>query len=179
MSTKTDCAELESRVAAGPAVRKRVGGRWGVVAAIFVGPQARMPMASVAEVRARAGAGLEGDRYASAAGTFSNGHPNNQLTLVEEEALAAAVRDYGMTVSGAETRRNVLTCGISLNHLVGREFSIGDVRVRGLKLCEPCGHLEKLSGKELIKTLRHRGGLRAEILSDGVIKVGDLITEQE
>lgn len=176
MSTKTDCAELESRV---PEVFKKASGRSGVVAAIFIGPEAKQPMASVPEVRALAGAGLEGDRYVSGDGTFSNGHPNNHLTLVEDEALAAAQRDYGMAVTGAETRRNVLTCGISLNHLVGREFRIGEVRVRGLKLCEPCGHLEKLTGKELIKTLRHRGGLRAEILSDGLIKVGDVIIEQE
>jgi MOSC domain-containing protein YiiM len=176
MTTKIDCAELESRV---PEIFKKARGRWGVVAAIFIGPEAKQPMASVPEVRARAGAGLEGDRYVSGDGTFSNGHANNQLTLVEEEALAAAERDYRMTVTGAETRRNVLTCGISLNHLVGREFRIGEVRVRGLKLCEPCGHLEKLTGKELIKALRHRGGLRAEILSDGVIKVGDVIIEQE
>lgn len=177
MSTETDCAELESQIR--PQALRKPSGRWGVVAAIFVGPEAKQPMVSVGEVKALAGKGLEGDRYANGAGTFSNGHPNNQLTLVEQEALAAAQRDYGMTVTGAETRRNLLTCGISVNHLVGREFRIGEVRVRGLKLCEPCGHLEKLTGKEVVKTLRHRCGLRAEILTDGIIKVGDLITEQD
>jgi len=70
-----------------------------------------------------------------------------------------------------------LTCGMALNHLVGREFVIGGVRLRGLRLCEPCSHLEKLTGKQMIKALRHRGGLRAEILNDGMIKVGDIITE--
>jgi MOSC domain-containing protein YiiM len=179
MSKEASCADLESQVELRPDLLKRAAGRWGVVAGIFIGPEAGKLMVGVPEVRARAGAGLEGDRYASGAGTFSNGHPNTQLTLVEEEALAAAERDYGVTVAGAETRRNLLTCGISLNHLVGREFHIGDVRLRGLKLCEPCGYLEKLTGKEVIKTLRHRGGLRAEILVDGVIKVGDLITERE
>lgn len=179
MSTKTDCADLQSQIENNPDILKKAGSRWGVVAAIFVGAEAIQPMASIPEVAAHAGAGLEGDRYASGAGTFSNGHPNNQLTLVEEEALAAAARDYGLKIDGADTRRNLLTCGIALNHLVGREFRIGDVRVRGLKLCEPCGHLEKVTGKEVIKALRHRGGLRAEILTDGVIKVGDVITEQE
>jgi MOSC domain-containing protein YiiM len=179
MSKEVSCADLESKVELPLDLVKRRGGRWGVVAAIFVSREAKQPMSSLAEVRAYAGKGLEGDRYASGAGTFSNGHPNNQLTLVEEEALAAAQRDYGMSVSGAETRRNLLTCGISLNHLVGREFRIGDVRVRGLKLCEPCGYLEKVTGKEVVKTLRHRCGLRAEILNDGNIKIGDLIIEQE
>ena len=179
MSTETDCAGLESQVELRPDLLRRPAGRWGVVAAIFIGPEAGKAMVSVPEVRARAGAGLEGDRYASGAGTFSDGDPNTQLTLVEEEALAAAKRDYGVTVAGAETRRNLLTCGISLNHLVGREFRIGEVLVRGLKLCEPCGYLEKVTGKEVIKTLRHRGGLRAEIISDGAIKVGDVITARE
>ena len=179
MSTDTKSAELESQAALRAGRTKQMGARWGVVAAIFVGAEATQPMASVLQVSARAGAGLEGDRYARAAGTFSDGNPNKQLTLVEEEALAATARDYGLTIEGAETRRNLLTSGIALNHLVGREFRIGDVRVRGLKLCEPCGHLEKLAKKEVIKALRHRGGLRAEILSDGVIKVGDVISEQE
>jgi MOSC domain-containing protein YiiM len=179
MSTTIDCAELESQLELRPDILKKPAGRWGVVAAIFVGPQALEPMAAVPEVVARAGAGLAGDRYSREAGTFSKASPTNQLTLVEEEALAAAARDYGLAIHGAETRRNLLTCGISLNHLVGREFRIGDVRVRGLKLCEPCAHLEKLTGKEVIKALRHRGGLRAEILTDGRIKVGDVITERE
>ncbi|HZD93607.1 MAG TPA: MOSC domain-containing protein, partial [Candidatus Sulfotelmatobacter sp.] len=73
--------------------------------------------------------------------------------------------------------RNLLTCGMALNHLVGREFQIGDVRLRGLRLCEPCGHLQKLTGKDVLKALCHRGGLRAEILSGGMIKVGEMIAE--
>jgi MOSC domain-containing protein YiiM len=66
---------------------------------------------------------------------------------------------------------------MALNHLVGREFQIGDVRLRGLKLCEPCSHLQQLTGKPMIKALLHRGGLRAEILIGGTIKPGDRITE--
>jgi MOSC domain-containing protein YiiM len=62
---------------------------------------------------------------------------------------------------------------------VGREFRIGQVQLRGLKLCEPCSHLQELTGKEMIKALRHRGGLRAEILTEGLIKVGDVIAEGE
>jgi MOSC domain-containing protein YiiM len=97
--------------------------------------------------------------------------------MIEEEALEAAARDYEVEIAADESRRNVLTCGVALNHLVGREFQIGDVRLRGLKLCEPCTHLQQLTGKPMIKALLHRGGLRAEILSGGVIKVGDRITE--
>lgn len=173
-----DCAELEAKVEQHPDLLKDAGCRWGVVAAIFIGAMRLEPMQSVPEVVAIAGAGLEGDRYCREGGTFSEKSPTNQVTLIESEALEAAARDYGFEIQAEESRRNIVTCGMALNHLVGREFCIGKVRLRGLKLCEPCGHLQKLTGKEVIKTLRHRGGLRAEILEDGVIKVGDVIREE-
>ena len=141
----------------------------GVVVAIHIGPKRLEPMMAVAEVKAVAGAGLEGDRYAREQGSFSEKLPNNQVTLIESEALEAAERDYQLEVSAAESRRNILTSGVALNHLVGREFLIGSVRLRGLKLCEPCGHLKKLTNKEVIRALKHRGGLRAEILEGGLI----------
>ena len=134
-------------------------------------------MIAVPEMRAMAGRGIEGDRYCREEGTFSKKSPSNQVTLIEAEALEAAAQDYGLVIPAEESRRNVLTCGMALNHLVGREFRIGEVRLRGLRLCEPCSHLEKLCGKQMIKALRHRGGLRAEILNDGSIKIGDVITE--
>ena len=83
------------------------------------------------------------------------------------------------TMGYSASRRNVLTCGVALNHLVGREFCIGEVRLRGLKLCEPCSHLEKVTAKKVIAALRHRGGLRAEILVSGAIRVGDVIAETD
>jgi MOSC domain-containing protein YiiM len=69
-----------------------------------------------------------------------------------------------------------VTRGVALNHLMGREFVIGDVRIRGIRLCEPCDHLQRLTGKSVIKGLLHRGGLRAQILTPGTIRVGDPIT---
>jgi MOSC domain-containing protein YiiM len=150
----------------------------GVVVAIHVGPVRLEPMMPVAEVKAISGVGLEGDRYARETGTFSQKLPNNQVTLIEQEALEAAARDYKLELSAAESRRNILTMGIALNHLVGREFRIGEVRLRGLKLCEPCSHLKKLTSKEVIRALKHRGGLRAEILQSGPICVGDEIREE-
>jgi MOSC domain-containing protein YiiM len=176
---ETDCAKLESQLEQRPDLLKRAGARWGVVAALFIAPEALESMTAVPEVQALAGYGLKGDRYSREAGTFSKKSPSNHLTLIEEEALAAASRDYSLAIAAEETRRNVLTCGIALNHLVGREFRIGEVRARGIRLCEPCEHLERQTVKKVIKALLHRGGLRAEILTDGVIKVGDVITEQE
>ena len=174
---RTNCLEIEAAARDKESLLKNTGARWGVVAALMIGPERKEPMISVPEVRAIAGAGLEGDRYCRERGTFSKKSPSNQVTLIEAEALEAAGRDYGLEVAAEESRRNVLTCGVALNHLVGREFQIGEVRLRGLKLCEPCTHLQNLTGKPVLKALRHRGGLRAEILSGGVIKVGERIME--
>jgi MOSC domain-containing protein YiiM len=85
------------------------------------------------------------------------------------------MREYKVALLPGEARRNVVTRGVPLNHLVGHDFAIGDVRVRGIRLCEPCGHLEALTGLPVIKSLRHRGGLRAQILTQGVIRVGDAV----
>jgi MOSC domain-containing protein YiiM len=174
---RVNCAELENSLLENERILKNTGVHWGVVAALMIGPERKEPMISVPEVRAIAGAGLEGDRYCQERGTFSKKLSSNQITLIEAEALEAAERDYGLALTAEESRRNVLTCGIALNHLVGREFQIGGVRLRGLRLCEPCTHLQQLTGKPLLKALRHRGGLRAEILSGGVIKVGEKIME--
>ena len=173
----TNCAEIEAAARKNESVLKHTGVRWGVVAALMIGLERKEPMISVPEVRAIAGAGLEGDRYCRERGTFSKKLPSNQITLIEAEALEAAERDYGLELTAEESRRNVLTCGVALNHLVGREFQIGEVRLRGLKLCEPCTHLQQLTSKAVLKALRHRGGLRAEILGGGVIKVGEKIME--
>jgi MOSC domain-containing protein YiiM len=174
---QSHCAELEARVREKDGLLKHAGSRWGVIAAIHIGPERLQPMVSVPEVRAIEGAGLEGDRYCRAQGTFWKKLPSNHVTLIEAEALEAVAREYGFEIAAQESRRNLLTCGMALNHLVGREFRIGEARLRGLKLCEPCSHLEKLTGKQVLKALRHRGGLRAEILSGGLIQVGEIITE--
>ena len=128
------------------------------------------------ESSAVAGKGLEGDRYFRKTGTYSKKDgPDRQVTLVEAEAVEAAPHDYDLPLESRLTRRNLVTKGVALNHLVGREFTVGEVRLRGVRLCEPCGHMEKLSVPGAREALVHRGGLRAEILSGGVVRVGDPI----
>src|SRR5947209_7190688 len=127
------CTEFEMTMRGAEAQPENLGSRWGIVAAIHIGPERLQPMISVPEVCAIAGAGLEGDRYCRQQGTFWKKSPANQLTLIEAEALEAAARDYEFEIAALESRRNLLTCGMALNHLVGREFQIGDVRLRGLK----------------------------------------------
>jgi hypothetical protein len=142
----------------------------GVVEAVLVAAAAQAPVQSVGEATAVPGLGLEGDRYATApGGTFGFSRPGGALTLVEVEVLAE------LGFEGADARRNVVTRGIRLNALVGRRFMVGEVECAGRRLCEPCAHLERLAGRELLRPLVHRGGLRADILTAGAIRPGDPI----
>jgi MOSC domain-containing protein YiiM len=141
----------------------------GVVEALVVAPAAEAPVVLVDEAVAIAGRGLEGDRYAAGAGTFASGRPGRALTLVD----AAVLDTFGRDV---DHRRNVVVRGTDLNALVGRGFMLGDVRCRGRRLCEPCAHLDRLNGGGVLRPLVHRGGLRADVLCDGTVRVGDLLT---
>lgn len=133
-------------------------------------------MRAVARVRALPGRGLEGDRYFLRTGTYSAREGSDrEITLIEMEAIEALRRDYGVAIEAGETRRNLATQGVPLNHLVGRSFRVGDATIRGLRLCEPCSHMETLAGKRIRAGLVHRGGLRAEILTQGWIGVGDAV----
>ena len=139
----------------------------GTVAGILVAPAAEAPLARVDDAEAIAGSGLAGDRYAAGAGTFSAPGLGYELTLVEAEVLEE------IDLSWEDARRNLVTRGISLNALVGRRFRVGPVECIGRRLAEPCAHLERLSRPGLLRPLVHRGGLRADIVSGGPIRVGD------
>ena len=127
-------------------------------------------------VRALAGRGLEGDRYAMGCGTFSDRPERRDVTLIEAEEIERFSHESGRSFDAAMSRRNLLTSGVRLNDLVGREFQIGTVRMRGLRLCEPCTHLERVTGLPVLARLVHRAGLYAEILNDGELKVGDTVS---
>jgi len=145
----------------------------GKVESIHIASAAKEPVRTLDQAVLTPGVGVEGDRYALQQGTFYKPEPDFELTLIEAEAIDALRRDYGVDLAAGEARRNIVTRGVPLNHLVGREFVIGEVRIRGIRLCEPCDHLQRVTGRQLIKGLRHRGGLRAQILAQGTIRVGD------
>ncbi len=148
----------------------------GTVVSIHVAAGAEERMVAVQEARAVPGKGLEGDRYFNQTGTFSiKGSPDREITLIEAEAREALQRDYGVALEPGASRRNVTTRGVPLHFLVGREFTIGPVSVLGIRLCEPCGHLEGLTREGTRAGLVHRGGLRAQILTEGVIRAGDAV----
>src|SRR5947207_5136834 len=142
-------------------------------------------MESVGSVRAVPGLGLEGDRYFLGTGTYSPkpSHGNREVTLIETETVAALFDGVqnaeghrsGIKLTPAETRRNIATSGVPLNHLVDRTFRVGAVLMKGTRLCEPCKYLDGLTRPGVMTGLLHRGGLRAVILSEGIVRVGDLI----
>jgi MOSC domain-containing protein YiiM len=140
----------------------------GRVEAINIGPPRQLPSA-VERVAARAGRGLVGNRYYFASGA----EPGRALTLIAAEALEGMAAEHGIEITAAESRRNVLTRGIDLNALVGRRFQVGGVECVGIELCEPCSQLESMTRPGVIEGLVHRGGLNADIVTDGEIAVGD------
>ena len=141
----------------------------GTVAAVLITEQAEAPLRRVDEAEALAGRGLSGDRYAAGRGTFSGPGRGYELTLAEAEVLDE------IQLPWEQARRNIVTRDISLNDLVGRSFRIGSVECVGRRLAEPCAHLEKLTRPGLLRPLVHRGGLRADIITGGVIRLGDEI----
>jgi len=155
------------------------GGRTvGQVVGIYVADVKTAPMRSLPVATAIPGKGLEGDRYAAAAGTFtprSDRLRGYDITLIESEVLDRLRLADGKHLAPEESRRNVTTRGIDLNALVGKEFRIGPVRAMGQRLCEPCVHLQRLTRPGVVAGLVHRGGLRADLLSGGEVRVGDRI----
>ena len=135
-------------------------------------------MESRESVRAVPGRGLEGDRYFFGLGTFSpNPHkPDYEVTLIQKEHIENFQAASALPFTSKHARRNLVSEGVDLNSLVGKDFTVGSVRLRGLRLCEPCNHLAKSTFPAVLHGLVHKGGLRAQILSEGVIQVGDPLT---
>jgi MOSC domain-containing protein YiiM len=144
----------------------------GRVEAIFVTAAHGELPAPVKSVQARAGRGLEGNRYYWADG---DAPPGGAVTLIAAEAVEAVANEGTVSVEAAAMRRNVVTRGIDVNELVGKRFRIGDVVCEGVELCEPCLDLESMTQPGVIKAFVHRAGLNADILNDGEISVGDTV----
>jgi len=148
----------------------------GKVEGIFITDSAGQSMRPRDEVLAVAGRGLEGDRYSTRKGNYSE-RPGGgrELTLIETEVLEALATERGIELDPRESRRNVATRGVRLNDLVGKRFRVGPLLCEGIRLCEPCTYLEGLTGKPINEPLVHRAGLRADILEGGTLRVGDAV----
>jgi MOSC domain len=141
----------------------------GAVEAICVASTAGEPPEMLQSTAAIAGKGLEGDRHVAGTGTFPSGLPGSALTLIEAEVCES----FDPPLRPGEHRRNVVVRGIDLNALVGHDFTIGAVRCRGMRLCEPCTVVQRYADRPVLRPLVHRGGLRADILVGGLVSVGD------
>jgi MOSC domain-containing protein YiiM len=146
----------------------------GKVEAIFLAGERGAPRTEVEAVRAVAGMGLEGDRYFGHIRGGGKRDPERQVTLIEAEAVDA-VRATGAALAPGDARRNLVTRGVRLNELVGRTFRVGEALLRGIERCDPCSRLTRLTYRGVERDLRDRGGLRAEILESGEIRVGDSV----
>jgi MOSC domain-containing protein YiiM len=147
----------------------------GRLVGIYTAPDGGKPMDSLATVRAIAGVGLEGDRYALQTGEFSDQEGGGrQVTLIAREAITAA--NEQVVLDERETRRNLVTEGVDLDALIGRQFTIGDAVLVGVRDCPPCSYLQKITRPGVMLALKGAGGLRADVVRDGTLHVGDSIS---
>ena len=152
----------------------------GVVRYLHITPRAFLPMESFEQLTLIAGEGIVGDRYmlGRESGFYSHKpEDGRQITLFEMETLEALARDAKVELLPEEHRRNVTVQGVPLNHLVGRQFWVGEALLQATRLSTPCRHLEEILGKSVFDPLVHRAGLNCQILQGGVIRVGDIVRE--
>jgi hypothetical protein len=150
----------------------------GQVEAIHISRAAGAPMAAMESVEALADSGLAGDRYLTGVGFYSarpRTDGGRELTLIEAETLATLAAEHGLTLTAADSRRNLTTRGLRLTELIGRHFQIGDVVCEGVDHCSPCQHLVEVTGRPVLEPLVGRGGIRARICRRW-LRVSDAIT---
>jgi MOSC domain-containing protein YiiM len=150
----------------------------GAIVSIHTTARAGGALASRQQAQLVAGRGIVGDRYFSGEGHFSPAaqDPDHELTLIELEQVAHVNAVAGLALQPGELRRNLVSVGVALNELVGVEFRVGEVVLRGIRLCEPCRHLAALTHEGVLRHLVHRGGLRAAIVRGGVVRIGDAVS---
>ncbi len=154
----------------------------GSVVSIFLhgGTQGGEPMAPVDSARVIIGGGLDGDRFFQGAGSIATKKgPDREVTLIELETIEAIRHEGKIELTAEESRRNIVTRGVALNHLVAREFRVGSATLRGIRLCEPCKHLESITRPGVLMALLHRGGLRARVVEGGEVRVGDAVVVED
>ena len=153
------------------------------IQAIYIAPSGGEQMQAITHARVRADLGIEGDRYALGKGAYSAVEPIKvrHISLITLSGIETA-NDWlkagdEPTFDAAETRRNILLEGITaadLNSLVGLQFQLGSIRLRGTELCTPCERPAQLLNKpSFMDAFEGRGGIRAEVLNSGTLHVGD------
>jgi MOSC domain-containing protein YiiM len=149
----------------------------GKVVGIYIAQKQGDQTVLVDQVHVIPGLGIEGDRYFTKP-TNPDGKTKTgrQITLIELEAIESLRDNSGIPITPAQTRRNLITSGIALNDLVGKLFNVGNIQLQGVRLCEPCQYLADRTDPRILKAMAHRGGLRADIITEGNIQINDPIT---
>jgi len=152
----------------------------GKIEEILVCEKAGQALFNLREAALIQGKGIEGDRYFLKAGTFSEALEKSgdfEITMIEREEVNSFNNETCLAYEASAFRRNLVTSGIRLNELVGKEFTVGDARLYGVRLCEPCGYLAGLLGETVMDHMVHKAGLRAVIRKSGRVAVGVSIVQ--
>jgi MOSC domain-containing protein YiiM len=150
------------------------GGAEARLEAIWIAGVAAARPARVPRARALVGHGLEGDRYAAGAGTFSGSvrASTRDLSLIDADDVEAALAELGDDLVAGDLRRNLVLRGLPLRELIGARLRLGEVLIEVTGTCPPCGHLDRLLGREAQAVLAERGGMRAGVLQGGWLEEG-------
>jgi MOSC domain-containing protein YiiM len=147
----------------------------GKIVKLLISKDTQTPMLNVNQIVLEVGKGIFGDRYYNQVGTFSNKgeiEPDRDVTLIEIEKIDALNKEHNLEITAEDLRRNIVITNCDLNSLVGKEFQIGEVVLKGLRLCEPCKYLaDKLNEKKTLTEMVHKAGLRAQIIKGGSINL--------
>ena len=147
----------------------------GKIVNLFISPDTKSAMQEVNQMILEEEKGIFGDRYYNQEGTFSNKgkiEPDRDVTLIEIEKINEFNDNFNQNITAEDFRRNIVISNCDLNSLVDKEFQIGNVVLKGIRLCEPCKYLsEKLDNEKVLTEMIHKSGLRAQIIKGGSIEM--------
>ena len=151
----------------------------GKIVKLLISKDTQSDMLNVNQIVLEIGKGIFGDRYYNQEGTFSNKgeiEPDRDVTLIEIEKIDALNKENDLNITAEDFRRNIVVSNCDLNSLVGKEFQIGEVVLKGLRLCEPCKYLSnKLDNEKVLSQMVHKAGLRAQIIKGGSIDLNSQV----
>ena len=151
----------------------------GKIVKLLISKDPKSTMLNLNQIVLEAGKGIFGDRYYNQEGTFSNKgeiEPDRDVTLIEIEKIDALNKEHNLDITAEDLRRNIVVSNCDLNSLVDKEFQIGEVVLKGLRLCEPCKYLsDKLNEKKVLSEMVHKAGLRAQIIKSGSIDLNSQV----
>ena len=151
----------------------------GKIIKLLISKDPQSTMINVNQMVLEIDKGIFGDRYYNQIGTFSNKEtiePDSHVTLIELEKITALNEEHNLNITAEDFRRNIVVTNCDLNSLVGKEFQIGEVELKGIRLCEPCKYLsDKIKEKKALTEMVHKAGLRAQIIKGGSIDLNSQV----